>query len=35
VQRGRASVGEAERIDFVLPHAALHGFNRESGKRVE
>ena len=34
VQQGRASVGEAERIDFVLPHAALHGFNRESGKRV-
>jgi sn-glycerol 3-phosphate transport system ATP-binding protein len=35
VQQGRASVGEADRIDFVLPVAALHGFNRESGKRVE
>jgi sn-glycerol 3-phosphate transport system ATP-binding protein len=35
VQQGRASVGEADRIDFVLPHTALHGFNRESGKRVE
>jgi sn-glycerol 3-phosphate transport system ATP-binding protein len=35
VQQGRASVGEADRIDFVLPHAALHGFNRESGNRVE
>jgi sn-glycerol 3-phosphate transport system ATP-binding protein len=35
VQQGRASVGEADRIDFVLPGAALHGFNRESGKRVE
>ncbi|WP_297113372.1 sn-glycerol-3-phosphate import ATP-binding protein UgpC [uncultured Devosia sp.] len=35
VQQGRASVGEAERVDFILPLAALHGFNRESGRRVE
>ncbi|MCP8882031.1 sn-glycerol-3-phosphate import ATP-binding protein UgpC [Devosia sp. XJ19-1] len=35
VQQGRANVGEAERIDFVLPIQALHGFNRESGRRVE
>ena len=34
VQQGRASAGEADRIDFVLPAAALHGFNRDSGKRV-
>jgi len=34
VQQGRASVGEADRIDFVLPLTALHGFNRESGRRV-
>ena len=34
VQQGRASVGEADRVGFVLPHAALHGFNREGGKRV-
>jgi sn-glycerol 3-phosphate transport system ATP-binding protein len=35
VQQGRATVGEAERVDFVLPVSALHAFNRESGKRVE
>ncbi|MEQ8601580.1 MAG: sn-glycerol-3-phosphate ABC transporter ATP-binding protein UgpC [Devosia sp.] len=35
VQQGRASVGEADRVDFVLPLAALHGFNEESGLRVD
>jgi sn-glycerol 3-phosphate transport system ATP-binding protein len=35
VQRGRAQVGEADRVDFVLPVTALHGFNRESGRRVD
>jgi len=35
VQQGRASVGEADQIDFVLPLAALHGFNKESGLRVD
>ncbi|MBJ3784175.1 sn-glycerol-3-phosphate ABC transporter ATP-binding protein UgpC [Devosia sediminis] len=35
VLQGRAEVAETERVDFVLPVAALHGFNRESGKRVE
>ena len=34
VQQGRASVGEADKVDFVLPLAALHGFNKESGLRV-
>ncbi|AVF05228.1 MULTISPECIES: sn-glycerol-3-phosphate import ATP-binding protein UgpC [Devosia] len=35
VQQGRASVGEADKVDFVLPLAALHGFNKESGLRVD
>ncbi|ODT69722.1 MAG: sn-glycerol-3-phosphate ABC transporter ATP-binding protein UgpC [Pelagibacterium sp. SCN 63-23] len=35
VQQGRASVEETESVNFVLPVAALHGFNRESGLRVE
>ena len=35
VQQGRASVGEADKVDFVLPLAALHGFNEESGLRVD
>ena len=35
VQQGRASVGEADQVAFVLPLAALHGYNRESGLRVE
>jgi len=35
VQQGRASVGEADRVDFVLPIGALHGFNKESGLRVD
>ena len=35
VQQGRASVGEADQVAFVLPVAALHGYNRESGLRVE
>ncbi|WP_338723909.1 sn-glycerol-3-phosphate import ATP-binding protein UgpC [Devosia sp. XK-2] len=35
VQQGRASLGESDRIDFVLPLAALHGFNKQSGLRVE
>ena len=35
VQQGRASVGEADQVNFVLPLAALHGFNKESGLRVD
>mgnify|MGYP005819550951 FL=1 len=35
VQQGRASVGEADKVDFVLTLAALHGFNEESGLRVD
>jgi sn-glycerol 3-phosphate transport system ATP-binding protein len=35
VQQGRANVGEADKVDFVLPLAALHGFNKESGLRVD
>ena len=35
VQQGRATVGESERVDFVLPVPALHGFDRETGLRVE
>ena len=35
VQQGRASVGEADRVDFVLPIGALHGFNKESGLRLD
>jgi sn-glycerol 3-phosphate transport system ATP-binding protein len=35
VQQGRSNMGEADRIDFVLPLAALHGFNKQSGLRVE
>ena len=35
VQQGRASVGEADKVDFVLPLAALHGFKKESGLRVD
>ncbi|WP_375597253.1 sn-glycerol-3-phosphate import ATP-binding protein UgpC [Devosia sp. Naph2] len=35
VQQGRATVGEADKVDFVLPLAALHGFNKESGLRVD
>jgi sn-glycerol 3-phosphate transport system ATP-binding protein len=35
VQQGRASVAEGNRMQFVLPLPALHGFNSESGRRVE
>ncbi len=35
VQQGRANVGEADKVDFALPLAALHGFNKESGLRVD
>ncbi|SMQ64343.1 carbohydrate ABC transporter ATP-binding protein, CUT1 family [Devosia lucknowensis] len=35
VQQGHASIAESDRIAFVLPHEALHAFDRESGLRVE
>jgi sn-glycerol 3-phosphate transport system ATP-binding protein len=34
VLQGRSNIGETETVSFALPPEALHGFNRESGKRV-
>ncbi|WEK02877.1 MAG: sn-glycerol-3-phosphate import ATP-binding protein UgpC [Candidatus Devosia phytovorans] len=34
VVQGRPDMVEAARIDFVVPAAALHPFNRETGKRL-
>ena len=34
VQQGRSGTNETERVEFTLPFAALHAFNRESGLRV-